>query len=132
MKVSERVWLVLRVIYGAFFAAMGVWALASSVGLATPPGQPTSTAGNFTQALTDSGFIDPLLGLSFLAGGGLLLFSRTVPLGLVLLAPSVVVILFFHLVLSGQYFWGPFVAAYFLLLVWRYRRGFAPLWSYRG
>ncbi len=132
MKVLEHVWLVLRVIYGVFFAAMGTLALASSIGLATPPEQPTRAAGKLTTALTDTGFIDPLLGLSFLAGGGLLLFSRTAPLGLVLLAPSVVVILFFHLVLSGQYIWGPFVAAYFLLLVWHYRRAFVPLWSYPG
>jgi hypothetical protein len=50
-------------------------------------------------------------------------------LGLVLLAPSVAVILGFHLFLSGQYLWGPFVAAWFALLAWRYRRRFAPLWS---
>ena len=132
MKVSERVWVVLRVIYGAFFMAMGLWALASAVGVAQAPEQPTRSAADFMQALADARFIDPLLGLSFVAGGGLLLLRRTAPLGLVLLAPSVVVILFFHLFLSGQYIWGTFVAAYFLLLAWRHRRAFAPLWSYSG
>ncbi len=123
-------WRLLRVIYGAFFLATGLWMLVSLLGFGNPPEQPTKAAAEFMQALTNARFVDPLLALSFISGGGLLLLNRTAPLGLLILAPSVVVILFFHLVLSGQYFWGPFIAAYFLLLAWRYRRAFVSLWTF--
>lgn len=124
---SRYVWPALRIVYGLFFLAMGVWA---TTGIGPRPVQPTRAAADFTQALTDTGFMDPLLGASFLLGGGALLFHRTAPLGIVALAPSVAVILFFHLFLSGQYIWGPFVAAYLAALAWHYRGGFVPLWSY--
>lgn len=130
MRRMKQGWRLLRVIYGAFFLAVGISALASVFGYGNPPEQPTKPATEFMQALSNARFVDPLLALSFMGGGGLLLFNRTAPLGLLMLAPSVVVILFFHLVLSGQYFWGTFVAAYFLLLGWRYRRAFVPLWNF--
>ncbi len=119
MRRMNQGWRLIRIIYGAFFFALGLWALASVFGYGTPPDQPTKPAAEFIQALSNARFVDPLLALSFIAGGGLLLLNRTAPLGLLLLAPSVVVILFFHLVLSGQYVWGTFVAAYFLVLSWR-------------
>lgn len=131
MKTSMRIWLILRIIYGAFFVATGLGVLASILGFGSAPEQPTKAAADFMQALTHAQFIDPLLALSFVAGGGLMICNRTAPAGLVLLAPSVAVILFFHLVLSGQYFWGSFVAAYYVLLAWHYRQAFVPLWSYR-
>jgi hypothetical protein len=121
----------LRIVFALFFVSMGLWALASAFGIGQPPQQPTQAAARFTEALTKTGFIDPLLGASFIVGGLAMLRTRTTPLGLVVLAPAVAVILFFHLWLSGQYVWGPFVAAYFLLLCWRYRSGLAPLWNYR-
>jgi hypothetical protein len=126
----QSLWTVARAVYGLFFLATGLWVLLSiATGLLPAPGQPTPAASAFMQALDDARFVTPMLGLSYIAGGGCLLFTRTAPLGLVLLAPSVAVILGFHLFLSGQYVWGPFVTAYFLLLVWRYRRSLAALWS---
>ena len=130
MTTSMRVWSVLRIIYGALFVTVGLWVFGAVLGIASPPSQPTMAAAAFMQALSEAHFIDPLLALSYLAGGGLLLFNRTAPAGLVILGPSVVVIFFFHLVLSGQYIWGASATAYFLLLCWHYRRGFEPLWSY--
>lgn len=128
-RLAVLIWPALRIIFGLFFLLMGLWAVSSSFGLGSPPEQPTKAAADFTSALTNSGFMDPLMGVSFIVGGGALLLRRTVPLGLVVLAPSVAVILFFHLVLSRQYLWGPFVAAYFLALAWHHRRQLEPLWQ---
>jgi hypothetical protein len=123
-------WAVARTIYGLFFLTTGLWILLSvTTGIVGAPVQPTPQAAAFMKALDQAGFIDPLLAISYMIGGGSLLFERTAPLGLVLLAPSVAVILGFHLFLSGQYLWGPFVAACFMLLAWRYRRSFEPLWT---
>jgi hypothetical protein len=124
-------WAWARAIYGLFFAATGAWILVSvTTRLLPAPAQLTRDAAAFMQALADARFIDPLLALSFILGGGLLLCYRTAPAGLVMLAPSLAIILFFHLFLTGQYLWGAFVAAWFLLLAWYYRRAFVDLWSY--
>lgn len=126
---STMIWVALRIFFGLFFLLMGLWAVSSAFGFAEPPEQPTKAAAAFTDALTKSGFMDPLLGISFILGGAALLARRTAPLGIVMLAPSVAVILFFHLFLSGQYIWGCFVAAYFVALVWHLRAGLSPLWQ---
>jgi hypothetical protein len=126
-------WTAGRMVYGAFFLATGIWILVFvATGLLPAPTQPTPEAAAFMAALSRARFVDPMIALSFVAGGGCLLLDRTAPLGLVLLAPPVAVILGFHLFLSGQYLWGPFVAAWFALLAWRYRRRFAALWSRPG
>jgi len=128
----ERLWAAARILYALFFLATGIWILISvSTGALGAPVQPTREAAEFMQALANARFVDPLMAASFVAGGASLLFDRTAPLGIVLLAPSVAVILFFHLFLSGQYVWGPVVAGYLLLLAWRYRSAFLSLWTYR-
>ncbi|HSQ94669.1 MAG TPA: hypothetical protein VLM18_01040 [Croceibacterium sp.] len=91
--------------------------------------QPTASAQEFTDALSASGFIEPLLAAAYGAGGGVLLFDRSAPLGIVTLAGPVAVILFFHLTLSGQYIWGPAVAATLAALAWHYRLRLETLWS---
>jgi hypothetical protein len=129
----QRAWAAARIVYAIFFLATGIWILlAVTTGALSAPAQPTREAAEFMQSLTNARFVDPLLAGSYVAGGLCLLFNKTAPLGLVFLAPSVAVILFFHLFLSGEYFWGPAVAGYFLLIAWRYRRAFEPLWTYRG
>lgn len=128
-RAASLLWDALRIVFAMFFLAMGIWALSSGFGIGSPPEQPTRAAADFTGALTRTGFMDPLLGASFLAGGAALMLRRTIPLGLVILAPSVAVILFFHLFLSGQYVWGPFVAVYFLALAWHHRAGLESLWN---
>jgi hypothetical protein len=91
-----------RSVYGLFFLLTGIWILLTlSTGLTSPPPQPTPAATAFMEALSATGFIDPLLAVSFILGGGSLLVDRTTPLGLVILAPAVTVILLFHLVASG-------------------------------
>ena len=84
------------------------------------------------RALSASGFMDQLLAVCFVTGGGSLLFNRTAPAGLVILAPATTVILLFHLMLSGQTIVGVIVAGIFLALAWHYRSAFQPLWNWRA
>jgi hypothetical protein len=125
---SRLAWIALRWLYGLFFLLTGLWIIvAVTTGLIGPPPQPNARAAAFMQALSASGFMDPLLGLSFIFGGGALLWRRTAPLGLVILAPSVAVILLFHLVLSGQVPVGLIVAGLLLALMWHERDRLACL-----
>jgi hypothetical protein len=134
MPPKERIyWSVLRWLYGLFFLATGLWILVSvGTGMLSPPSQPTPRAAAFMEALSASGFMDPLLALSFILGGGALLARRTAPAGLAILAPAVAVILLFHLFLSGQWPVGLVVAGVFLALAWHYRTAFASLWSWQA
>jgi hypothetical protein len=133
MGFRERGWGALRLVYGLFFLSTGVWIwLHILTGRFPPPVQPTAEAAAFMAALSASGFFDPLLGASYLVGGGALLTQRTAPLGLVILAPAVAVILFFDIMLAGQTVWPVSVAAWFGVLVWRYRAGLRPLWEFSG
>src|SRR4051812_31925322 len=123
-------WTVLRSLYGLFFLLTGAWIILSvTTGLVSPPPQPSARAAAFMQALSASGFMDPLLALSFVLGGGSLLVRRTAPLGLVILAPAVAVILLFHLFLSHQLLVGIVVAGILLALMWQERARLACLWS---
>ena len=119
-----------RWIFGLFYFAVGVWIVFSFFGLASAPQQPTPAAEAFMKALGQSQFIDPLLALTYLVGGGALLVRRTTPLGIALLTPVVVVIFFFHTVLSGQWIWGTINLAWLMALAWHFRTAFNPLWSH--
>lgn len=127
---SEAVVAIGRWIFGLFYATTGL-AIAAFVlgGLGSPPTQPTPAAAAFASALSASGIIDPLLAASYLAGGLALLRRRTAPLGIVLLAPAVVVIFCFHLHLSGQWIWGSVNLLWLAALALHYRAAFTPLWS---
>src|SRR5690606_21441982 len=112
-----------RIAFGLFFIAVDAWvAIALSRGDAEIFPQPTPAAAALSQALADTGFVNPLMAATFLAGGLCLLFKRTAPLGIVLLAPSVAIIFLFHVVLTGNWAWGAFWAAGLILLAWRFRR----------
>jgi len=96
-----------------------------------PMPEGTTPAGiAFFASLHASGFMIPLLALSFLVGGLLLLRNRTAPLGLIVLAPPIVIIPLYNWILERQPFTsGPFVVAIQLFLAWQYRDAFRPLWS---
>ncbi len=74
--------------------------------------------------------MDPLLALTCLFGGAALLMPRTAPLGIVVLAPVVVIIFFFHVVLSGNWIWGTLNLIALAGLAWGYRKAFSSLWNY--
>jgi putative oxidoreductase len=120
-----------RWVFGLFYASTGI-AIACYVlfGVGTPPKQPTLAATAFTEALSQSGFIDPMLAVVYILGGLALLRERTAPAGIVLLAPVVSVIFCFHLVLSGQWIWGTVNFLWLLALAYAYRASFVPLWRH--
>ncbi len=126
----EHAFTAARWLFALLYFGTGVVIALSLFGLVSPPQQPTVPASAFTAALTQSRFIDPLLSLCFLVGGAALALSRTAPLGIVVLAPAVVVIFCFHLVLSGQWVWGSLNLAWLALLAWHYRAAYRPLWSH--
>jgi uncharacterized membrane protein YphA (DoxX/SURF4 family) len=125
MKTLTRIApIALRTIFGLAFAAAG------AVGLFQLAPQPphTGVAGAFVGGLAAAGYFFPLLKVTELVAGLLLLSGRFVPLALVVLAPIVVNIAAFHFLLEPQ---GAPMAAFLVLaeagLAWIYRDAFAPL-----
>jgi hypothetical protein len=119
-----------RWVYSLFYIMIGVQTLAILAGLAEKPDfglSPENAA--FQDALTATGFVIPIMGITFSIAGSLMLFRRTAPLGIVLLAPFVVVILFTHLMLNGSPVWGITHAALLAVFAWQFRAAYAPLWG---
>ena len=82
------------------------------------------------KAMAESLFMNPLLCLACLVGGGAILFRRTAPLGIVILAPLVIIIFFFHVVITKSYLWGSLNLILLAANAWQFRRGFDQLWNY--
>ena len=126
-KTASRVALGLRWFAGLFYLSTALIALTHVTRM--PEGS-TPEAAAFFLALHASGFMLPLLGFCFFAGGLLLLLDRTAPLGLILVAPPVVVIPLYNALLERQPFTsGPFVLTIEIFLAWYYWARFKPLWS---
>jgi len=123
---------VARWLFSLFYIYVGAsWFSYKLFGTAWPDHKETPAAKALTTALTDSGIVDPLIASVCLAGGLLLLFRRTAPLGIVVLAPLVVGIFIFHLFLNHDWPWGTFHLCYLGLLAWLYRAGLRPLWNFQ-
>ena len=89
-----------------------------------PP--PAESAAAFMGALFGTGYFFPVLKITEIFAGLLLLTNRFVPLGLVLLSPIVVQIFLFHAFLDGAGLpMGIFLAGAMILLGRAYRSSFA-------
>jgi uncharacterized membrane protein YphA (DoxX/SURF4 family) len=125
MKTVSRIApIALRIVLGFIFAAAGAAGL-----LQLAPQQPLAgAAGAFMAGLAATGYFFPVLKVVELGAGLLLLSGRFVPLALVLLAPIVVHIAAFHLLLAPE---GALMAVFLVLaeagLAWFHRPAFAPL-----
>jgi putative oxidoreductase len=97
----------------------------------SPPAVPAQ-AGMFLVALGAARYVFPLLCAVEVTGGLLLVCNRFVPLALVLLAPLVVNIAAFHLVLAPPSVPGLAVLLGELYLAWEYRASFASLLTARA
>jgi hypothetical protein len=86
----------------------------------------------FEKAMAETGFMNLLLCTACFVGGGAMLFRRTTPLGIVILAPLVIIIFCFHMVITKSYLWGSLNLILLTVLVWHFRRGFDQLWNYAG
>jgi hypothetical protein len=84
---------------GLAFAAFGLNGLLMSAfgeGFLPPPQELPEAAAAFFQALSDAGYMLPLIGGVQFVGGLMVLTGVLTPLGLVLLAPVVVNIVLYH------------------------------------
>lgn len=127
MRHIRLAWTISRVLFGIFFIYAPIMILIEFGGR-NPP-ETVVAAAHFTRALDDSGFIDPALIVVLLLGGAAMLFDRTAPIGLLLLAPPIFVIACFHWFLTGNYIWGSIWPIWAALLAWHYRHVFARLWE---
>ena len=98
-----------------------------------PPNGIAPGAQAFSVALVNTGYMMPLIGLTQLLTGLMLISNRFVPLALVLLAPFFVNSILFHTFLehTGLPMALIFVALE-LALAWHYRRAYAPLFHARS
>ncbi len=118
----------IRLIFALWYFGVGV------IGLITNDAvkDAATAATPLEKAMAESLFMNPLLCLDCLAGGGALLFRRTAPLGIVVLTPLVIVIFCFHLVITKSYLWGSLNLLLLAANAWQFRRRFEPLCSYSG
>jgi|SRR5882724_2298244 len=93
MKIAA---LIARILMGLAFLVFGLNGFLHFI----PSGpMPTGAAGQFVGALMTSHYFLVVAGLQFL-GGALLLMNRYAPLALVILAPIIVNIFFFHALMA--------------------------------
>jgi putative oxidoreductase len=119
-----------RVVMGAPLVVFG---LNGFLNFIPPPTTPLpETAMTFATALAVSGYMMPLIGVTLLIVGALLVANRFVPLALVLMAPFLVNSLAFHFFLEPT---GRPPAVVFtileLYLAWSYRAAYRPLFVAR-
>ena len=108
-----------RLALGALFAATGVGGFLGLLPLAAPHA--------FQVMLIESGWMKVVKAIE-LGAGLLLLSNRFVPLGLALLAPGVVSITLYHLLLDPAFLWiVPVIVALEGFLLWTYRGSFRGL-----
>jgi uncharacterized membrane protein YphA (DoxX/SURF4 family) len=127
--IARKLPTVARVVLGLVFFVFGLNGLLHF--LPQPPMAPA--VGRFVGALAASGYFFPLLKITEIAAGVLLLAGVLVPFALTLLAPIIVNIVAFHLFLApGNWAVVGVVLVTELYLAWTYRAAFAPLFARRA
>ena len=115
--------LVARVVLGLPFLVFGLNYFLHFMPM--PPSPPAdSPAGQFGSLLYASGYMNAVKVFE-ITGGALVLSGRLVPLGLMLLTPVAVNILFYEIFLVGKAGLGVALVVLCLLLIWSYRSHFA-------
>lgn len=112
----------LRLLLGLIFFVFGLNGFLNFIPMPPPP----EAAGAYLGALAATGYFFPVLKGTELVAGLMLLGNRFVPLALILLAPIVVHIALYHVVLApGGYGMVGFMIVAELLLAYAYRANFA-------
>jgi hypothetical protein len=122
---------VARILLGLLFLLMGAVGLLMAVGIIATPPQPADAPAASTAlfaGMAASKYMLPLVNGTELVVGVLLLSNRYVPLALALLAPVLVNIVAYHLVLvpSGLVLAVPLLALE-IYLAWSYRSVYRPM-----
>lgn len=123
-NIAAKLPTVVRILLGGLLLFSSITAL---LGIA-PQAKLDGNAALFMQGLAATGYFFPLLKVTELVAGLMLVTNRATPVALVILAPIIVNIVAFHAVLapSGM----PIAIALLvgeLYLAWTYRAVFAPL-----
>ena len=116
-----------RILLGLVFAVFGSNPFLHFIPM---PPMPPGDAGAFMGALFHSGYIYAIAGFQVIGGLCLLMGSRFVPLGLMLVGPIIVNIVLFHLFIDHMF--NPLalvVALLALFLLWVYRYKFPALFQ---
>lgn len=120
MKVAV---IIARVLLGLMFVVFGSNAFLHFIPM--PPMEGHS--GEFIGSMAATGYMKAVASFQ-VAGGALLLIGRFVPLGLTLLGPVLVNIVFFHIFMDRSgLLMAALVCALALFLLWRYRDAFSGL-----
>jgi uncharacterized membrane protein YphA (DoxX/SURF4 family) len=123
MRLTDWAALTVRVLFGGLFVFSGLNKLVGFMPL--PPMPEPATV--FLGALAATGYMIPVIGAIEAVFGALIIAGRFVPLALTVLAPLVVNIAFFHVLLAPELPVVVFVLAAEGFLAWRYREAFAGL-----
>ena len=122
--ITRKMPIVARILLGLVFTVFGLNKLLHFLPQPPMSGPPAEFFG----ALFATGYMLPLLAVTEIAAGVMLLSGRFVPLALTLLAPIIVNILGFHLFLAPSGLAVPVVVlAAEVYLAWAYRDAFAPM-----
>lgn len=120
---------VARILLGLTFVVFGLNGFLQFM----PTPEPTPEGGAFLGALAATGYMFPLIKVTEIAAGVMLLSGRLVPLGLVLLAPILVNILAYHFALASE---GTgmilFLTALEVYIAWAYRDSFRGVLAVRA
>jgi hypothetical protein len=129
----DLAWTTFEMAYGLYYLAVGLLVLAGTFGLIRrkPIVHPTQAANDLMLALYKSRYFFPMIAVAYVAGGAAMQFTRTIPLGLAILAGPVSGIALFHLFLSKRYAWGLAFGTAYAVIALRHIGAFAPLWSYQ-
>ncbi|RYX84668.1 hypothetical protein EON83_08505 [bacterium] len=121
MKIAASI---ARVLLGLMFVVFG---LNGFLHFIQQPPPPPGLAGQFLGALGGSHYMVPVFGLQLISGA-LFLVNRYVPLALTLIAPVIVNILLYHVLMAPQGLAPGVVVAFLWLIVWfQFRLAFAPI-----
>ena len=123
MRVNRWATLAVRVLFGGLFVFSGLNKL---IGFMPMPPMAAPGAA-FIGALVATGYMLPLIGALEVVFGALVMAGRLVPLALTVLAPLVVNIAFFHVLLAPGIPVVVFLLADEGYLAWQYREAFAGL-----
>ncbi len=119
--------IIVRTLLGLMFVVFGSNAFLHFMPMPPMPGP----AGEFIGAMNATGYLQAIAALQVL--GGLLLLIGFVPIGLIVLGPVIVNIVFFHVFMERDGLgMALIVAALSLFLVWQHRSAFAGLLSRRN
>ena len=128
-------WNVLRWLFASYYLVAGLAVTLLLVGVIPTDDIPDFGKGinDLLAALFSTGYGMALLAATYTVSGGLILNNRTAHFGLITLSPVVLVIFLTHcFVEGGAPVWGTMHLAILLVLAWRYRQAYLPLFNFSG